>query len=149
MEKMLKWVPALVVACVLGASCSSTDSASTVPTQPTSFAPPTTTDTFTGTVTVAGTDSHPFNVPVPGEVDVTLTSLTPLPDPMVPLTIAIGLPSSTVVGQCAAIQSVSTTPGTLPQITGHALAGTFCVSVTDAGSNLTMAETYTLLVAHP
>src|SRR5579864_5252061 len=149
MGKMLRWFPAVVVACALGASCAGTDNASATPTQPSSFASPTTVETFTGTVAVAGTDSHPFNVPAPGEVDVTLTSLTPAPDPMVPLTLAIGLPSSTVVGQCASIQSVSTTPGTAPQITGHALAGTFCVSVTDTNSVLTASETYTVVVAHP
>src|SRR5262245_38884907 len=137
MEKMRIWVPALAVACALASGCSSTDSTSTVPTQPSSFAPPTVTETFTGTLTLFGTDSHPFEVPVPGEVDVTLKST----DPVVttPITLSIGLPSSTVVGQCATISSVSATASNAPQITGHALAGKFCVSLSDAAGALSDA----------
>jgi hypothetical protein len=137
----------LVTVCVLASGCSSTDSTSTVPTQPSSFAPPTVTETFTGTLTIAGTDSHPFEVPVPGEVDITFKST----DPAVttPIVLSIGLPSSSVVGQCATISSVSATAGTAPQITGHALAGKFCVSVSDSGATLTDSVTYTVTVAHP
>lgn len=148
MERMFKRVCLLLVIGTLASSCSSTNTGATLPTQPTSFAPPTVTETFTGNLTTSGTDSHPFNVPVPGEVDVTLTTLNPQPAPAVPLTLAIGLPSTTVVGQCATIQSVSTTPGPTPQITGHALAGNFCVSVTDTG-NLSASVAYTVVVAHP
>jgi len=148
MEPMFRRVSALLVIGTPASGCSSTNTSTTAPTQPTSFARPAVTDTFTGTLATSGTDSHPFNVPVPGEVDVTLTALNPQPTPAVPLTLAIGLPSTTVVGQCATIQSVSTTPGPTPQITGHALAGNFCVSVTDTG-NLTGSVTYTVVVAHP
>ena len=144
---MFKCVPALLVIGVLASGCSSSTS-TTQPTQPSTFAPPTVTETFTGTLTTSGTDSHPFMVPAPGEVDITLTTLNPAPTPAVALTLGIGLPSTTVVGQCATIQSVSTTPGATPQITGHALAGNFCVSVTDTG-NLTGSVTYTVVVAHP
>jgi len=145
---MFKRVSALLAIGALASGCSSTNTGTTLPTQPSLFAPPTVTETFTGNLTTSGTDSHPFNVPVPGEVDVTLTELNPQPTPAVALTLGIGLPSTTVVGQCATIQSVSTTPGATPQITGHALAGNFCVSVTDAG-NLTASVTYTVVVAHP
>jgi hypothetical protein len=121
----------------LGAvACSSTDTTTTVPTQPSSFAPPNVIELFTGTLTTSGTDSLTFK------------SLDPAPNPAVTLNLAIGLPSSAVVGQCATIQTVSVTPGTTPQITGHALAGDFCVSLTDPG-NLTRSETYTVVVAHP
>ncbi|HZR22759.1 MAG TPA: hypothetical protein VFA59_04170 [Vicinamibacterales bacterium] len=146
---MFKWVPALLAACVLAAGCSSTDSATAVPTQPTSFADPTTVDTFTGTLTIAGTDSHPFAVPVAGVVNITLTSMDPAIDSTTPVVLAIGLPSQSVVGQCATIQSVSVIPGTTPQITGHALSGTFCVSVSDPNVVLTASEAYTVTVAHP
>ena len=145
---MLKWVFVLLAAGVLVSSCSSTNTSATVPTQPSSFAPPAVTESFTGTLAISGTDSHPFNVPVPGEVDVTLTAIDPAPNPAVPLTLAIGLPSSTTLGHCATIQTISTVPGPSPQITGHALAGNFCVSVTDTG-NLTASVTYTVVVAHP
>jgi hypothetical protein len=146
MKRMRKWLPALLAACALASGCTSGDTASTVPTQPSSFAPPTMTETFTGTLTLFGTDSHPFDVPVPGEVDITLKST----DPVVttPITLSIGLPSSTVVGQCATISSVSATASNVPQITGHALAGKFCVSLSDGGT-LSDSVTYTVIVAHP
>ncbi len=148
MGKMFRWSFALLGVCILAGGCSSTNNASTLPTQPTSFAPPAVTETFTGSLTTSGTDSHPFSVPVPGEVDVSLTALNPPPNPPVALTLAIGLPSSTVVGQCATIQSVSAMPAATPQIAGHALAGSFCVSLSDPG-NLTGPVTYTITVAHP
>jgi hypothetical protein len=148
LKSMFKWVAAPLVIGILASGCSSPNTSTTVATQPSSFAPPAVSETFTGSLTTSGTDSHPFNVPVPGEVDVTLTALNPQPTPAVALTLAIGLPSSTVVGQCATIQSVSATPGATPQITGHALAGNFCVSVSDTG-NLASSVTYTVIVAHP
>jgi len=58
------------------------------------------------------------------------------------------LPSQTVLGRCATVQSVSATPSSTPQIKGHALASAFCVSVTDPGS-LTDSISYTVTVAHP
>src|SRR5262245_15532423 len=147
MRKMRKWLPALVAASALASGCASTDSASTVPTQPSSFAPPTVIETFTGTLTLFGTDSHPFEVPVAGEVDVTCKATDPVLT--TPITLSIGLPSSTVVGQCATISSVSATASATPQITGHALAGKFCVSVADAAGALTDSVSYTVVVAHP
>ena len=137
------------------AACNSSDvTSSPVPTQPSSFAPPTVVDTFTGTITLFGTDSHLFNVPVPGEVHVTLTKIAPAtetstpPAPGTSVTLGIGLPSTTTIGQCATLQSVTATPASTPQIKGHALSGAFCVSVSDAGA-LTDAVTYTVTVAHP
>ena len=153
MKGMNRLFPVLGVI-VLTAACSGDVASTPVPTQPGSFAPPTVVETFTGTVSILGTDSHPFNVPVPGEVDVTLTRIEPATDTSAPpaagttLTLAIGLPSQTVLGSCATVQSVSATPSSTPQIKGHALASAFCVSVTDPG-NLTDSISYTVTVAHP
>jgi hypothetical protein len=154
MGKMRRLVAALVVA-VSAVACSSGDVAPTpIPTQPGSFAPPTVVETFAGTLTILGTDSHPFNVPVPGEVDITLTKIAPATDTSTPpaenttLMLAIGLPSTTTIGQCATLQTVSATAASSPQIKGHALTGNFCVSVTDPG-NLTDSISYSLTVAHP
>jgi hypothetical protein len=144
---MIKWISALLAACAMAAGCASTDTGSGVPTQPSSFAPPTVSETFTGTIAILGSESHPFSVPVAGEVQITLTAVDPADSPA--LTLSIGLPSSTVLGQCATIQSVSATPGKAPQIDGHALAGTFCVLVSDPTGALTQSVNYTVVVAHP
>lgn len=152
MKRMRRLFPALAVS-VVAAACSG-DLAATVPTQPTSFAPPTVVETFTGSLATFGTASHPFSVPVPGEVDVTLTKIEPAtegsaaPAADTALVLAIGLPSTTTIGQCATLQSVSAIPGSTPQIKGNALSGTLCVSVSDPGK-LQDAITYTVIVAHP
>jgi hypothetical protein len=147
MTGMKQWVPCVLLAAVLASACSTADTAtSSVPTQPTTFAPPSVVETFSGTLSLLGVDTHPFQVSTAGEVDITLTSLDPPTNAAV--TLAIGLPSSSLVGQCATVQSKVVTPGTAPQITGHALAGNFCVSVTDPGS-LTDVTTYAVTVAHP
>ena len=153
MKTMNRLVPALGVV-LLTVACSGDVASTPVPTQPTSFAPPTVVETFTGTVSILGTDSHRFEVPVPGEVHITLTTIGPATDtsatpaPDTALTLAVGLPSTTVIGQCATLQSTSATPSKTPQITGHALSGAFCVSVTDPG-HLTDSISYTVVVAHP
>jgi hypothetical protein len=144
---MIKWISALLGACACVAGCASTDSSTGVPTQPSSFAPATVTETFAGTVAILGSDSHPFNVPVAGEVHITLSAVDPPDSPS--LTMSIGLPSSTVLGQCATIQSVTATAATTPQIVGHALAGAFCVLLSDPTGVLTQSVNYTVVVAHP
>jgi len=143
---MRRLVPALLVTAGLAACSQSGETGTPTPTQPTTFAPPTVTDTFTGVLTVLGTDSHPYIVPVAGEVNVTLTALDPPQD--VALTVSVGLPSTTTIGSCATLQSVTAHAGSTPQLKGHALAGTFCVAVTDTG-NLTDNVNYTVTVAHP
>ena len=153
MKAMKRLFPAVAVA-LLAAACSGDVASTPVPTQPSSFAPPTNVETFTGTITILGTDSHPFAVPAPGEVQITLTKIAPAtdasatPSPDTALLLAVGLPSTTTIGQCATLQSVSAKPSETPQIKGHALTGAFCVSVTDTG-NLTDSISYTVTVAHP
>jgi hypothetical protein len=143
-----------VAAALFAAACSSDIASTPTPTQPPSFAPPTVVETFTGTLSILGTDSHRFEVPVPGEVDVTLTKIAPatetsaVPAPDTTLLLSVGLPSTTTIGQCATVQSTRATAGPTPQIKGHALTGGFCVSLTDPG-NLTDSISYTVTVAHP
>src|SRR5207245_2349341 len=91
---------------------------------------PTISDTFTGSLTPLAVNSHPFVVNVVGGLKVTLTSV----DPLLSLTIGVGTPSTTT-GTCVVVRSVTTDPGTSPQLSGTAsIQGNFCVAVSDPGN---------------
>jgi hypothetical protein len=104
-----------------------------------------TTDTFSGTVTVGGSDVHSFTVAATGAIDVTLTAAAP--PATVVMGIDLGLPAD---GKCSALAGASTTAsaGTAVQLSGLATAGTLCVDVHDAGSQ-SEAVNYTITVTHP
>jgi hypothetical protein len=109
-----------------------------------SAAPGTTTDSFSGTVTVGGRDIHSFSVASLGEVDVTLTAAGP------PSTIFMGLAiGSFANGTCSLLGNGSAIAqaGTLPQLTGSLDVGTYCIDVFDAG-NQTGAVNYSVNVSH-
>ena len=135
----MKSIPLAVLAAALLASACNDP----VPPATPSPVPPTVTDTFTGTLTVLGTNSHPFVVNEVGGVKVTLTSV----DPKAKLSIAVGTPSTTT-GLCIAINSVTTDPGPQPQLAGTAsVKGPFCLAVSDVG-NITESTSYTVTVLH-
>jgi hypothetical protein len=104
-----------------------------------------TTDTFTGTVPVAGDDFHSFPISETGQIDVTLTAAGP-PSSIV-MGLMVGMPSDS---KCVALAGASTTAqgAASPQLSGEASAGTLCVDVRDVG-NQTAPVTYTVTVAHP
>jgi hypothetical protein len=113
-----------------------------------------------------GSNLHSFQVQASGEVYVTLTAVNTVPvdaDPStdpptvaVPstpvtekLTLNVGQPTLTTLGvQCSHIKSVETAFGTTPQLTGQALIGTFCVSLSDSLATLPRTSTYTITVSH-
>jgi len=142
---------------------------------PSTVVPPTTTDSFSGTLKQQGSNLHSFQVcpncivshlQETSEVDVTLTTLMtvavpadPNADPpvvgvpavpvAVPLTIRVGQPTLTTLGvQCSNLLSVVAPAGALPQLKGQALNGAYCVSISDPDGVLTSAVTYTITVAH-
>lgn len=104
-----------------------------------------TTDTFTGTVQVAGSDSHGFTVSQTGQVDVTLTAAGP--PSTIAMGLAVGMPSDT---KCAPLAGASTSAqaGTTAQLSGTISAGTFCVEAHDLGTQ-TAPVSYTVTVTHP
>ena len=154
-----------VGACALALAAAGCTSSAALPTEPTVVAPPTVSETFTGTLIAFGTTLHTFTVSQLGEVNVTLktTILEPTVDPdtgesippadptAVPaLTLSIGTPTTTIFGPvCAALKSVDVTAAASPQIVGSALAGTFCVSYSDTNGILTNVVDYTIDVADP
>ena len=129
---------ALVIAT---AACGSSSPAVTTPTP----LPPTITSNFSGTLAVMGQTSHNFLVTAPGRVLITLTSLGP---PSVPVGVGLGVPSGlSCVLSLGSGSTVTTEAGASPQISGTALAGTFCVEIYDVG-NLTAPAAYTITVNH-
>jgi hypothetical protein len=161
------WFVAL--AAVVAAACGGNTQPTPIPSP---VSPPTTTETFTGTIQIGGSFQYQFKVAVDGEIHVTLMAensvavtadptATPPVDakPSVPVTyplhVRIGQSSLTTLGlTCTNLKSVTTTAGSTPQLTGQALAGTFCVDVSDPLMSdaitpaLPEAITITVTIAH-
>jgi hypothetical protein len=163
-----QWLGPAILAAMAAAGCAQNAEA------PTPIAIPLATasviDNFAGTLKVGGSNYHQFNVPQNGAVAITLTTTSyapltdadgntsenPRTDPIPALTIVVGTPAATVVGlQCSPIafngaaQFVATTPGTTPQLTGNALTGNYCISVSDPNSALLDPILYKVTVARP
>ena len=140
-------MPAALALALTAAGCQKSSTTSTTVTTPTPTTPVAlTTQTFSGTVLVGGSDFHTFTVAQTGEVDVTLTSAGP------PSTIIMGLGVGTVSDSTCtptAGATVNTPAGATPQLAGSGVAaGTLCVQVSDVG-NQSSPVTYTVAVAHP
>ena len=104
-----------------------------------------TTDTFSGTVTVAGSTFHSFRVAQTGTTEATLTTASP------PATVVMGLAIGTVDDAgCTRLTgaSVNTAAGSTPQLAGLTSTGTLCVQIRDVG-NQTAPVAYTVSVTHP
>ena len=103
------------------------------------------TEMFTGTVAVQGSDFHNFTVAQNGQVDVTLT--TAGPPSSIFMGLGIGVPSGTT---CSLLTnaSVSTQAGATAQLSGTAAAATYCVVVFDVGNQSAPVD-YAVTVAHP
>jgi hypothetical protein len=138
------WKTRLLTAVVLflgtaGCSGSNTTAATTTP------AVSRTTDTFTGTVAVGGSDFHSFPIAATGTIDVTLTAAAP--PPAIVMGLSIGMPGD---GKCAAVAGGSTqTPaGASAQLSGIVSPSTMCVDVHDVGAQ-SAPVSYTVTVTHP
>lgn len=132
-------IGAVLLAAALSSSACSDP---VVPSAPTPAAP-TILDTFTGTLQVNGSNSHPFAVQQVGGIRVSITQI----DPSSAVSVGVGTPSTTS-GQCLAISSLTAValPGT--QISGTAtITGNFCIAVIDVG-NLVEPVSYTITVLH-
>jgi hypothetical protein len=120
------------------------NSATATPAAPTPTAAAST-ESFSGTVTVAGNDFHPFTVATTGAtLSVTLTAAGP------PTTIFMGLglgaydaPTCTLLNNAY----LTTQAGAVAQLSGTAGAGAYCVVVYDVG-NQTGPITYAVTVSH-
>jgi hypothetical protein len=103
------------------------------------------TETFSGSVDVGSSDSHTFTVVQSGgQVNVTLTAAGP--PPTIFMGLGVGTPSGTSCSLLANAQTL-TQAATVAQLTGTVSAGTYCVTVFDAG-NQTGQVTYSVTVTH-
>jgi len=123
----------ILAASVMG--CGGSDS----PSAPT----PTTTETFTGTVTQGGGVTHTFAVQRDGGLQATLTSLAPLST----ITMGLGI-GSLSNGACGLISQTTAQQSQVVQ--GTVSPGTYCIAVFDIGNIAADgAITYTLSLIHP
>jgi len=154
----------IVLSLALGAAACNRSTEPTPVTIP--VAPATVVENYSGTLFQAGSNLHTFAVIQTGEMKVTLTSIATVPvdadpnaDPPVaaspstpvtaPMTITVGQPTLTTLGvQCSNLKSVVAPAGSSPQLTGQALLGTFCVSISDPNAELPRASNYAITVIH-
>lgn len=123
----------------LGAAGAACKDAPVAPTE----IPASTTETFTGALARDAAAVHSFPVPTTGAVTLTLSSIEPA-DEAITLTLAIGTWNGTT---CTVVAENKTAKlGTF--VTGTALAGSFCVRLSDAGT-IPESITYTIQVIHP
>jgi hypothetical protein len=153
MKRMRATTAAILGLMLFGSACShsSTTSpsatSSTTSTTSTTPAAPTVSESFTGTLPVAGFKFYSFNIAANGTVNVTLNSVSGAGvPPTVQLGLGIGAPSGL---DCSATTNVTagiTAPP--PQATGTFGPGLFCVRVYDVG-NLFAPANFNITIAHP
>jgi hypothetical protein len=131
---------ALAALLTLVAACGGSSSSSA-----TTPSPARTTESFSGTVAVAGSAFHSFRVSATGQTEVTLTAASP--PPAVVMGVALGTVDDAGCTRLAG-GTVNTAAGTTPQLAGLTSPGTLCVQIRDVG-NQTAPVTYSVSVTHP
>jgi hypothetical protein len=134
---------------VLGSLCAGCSGANleTAPTTPAG----TGTETFTSFLAVGGSSVHGFPVAQAGNIDVTLTVVTPA----AVVGLGVGVPNAG--GGCNLTNSLeasaaiadATTGATTPQLTIPAAVGTYCAEVYDSGQLGGIGRTFTVTISHP
>ena len=99
-------------------------------------------ETYTGTLAAKASDGHLVTIAKDGNIDVTLTTLTPTTT----ITVGLGVGQPVAEGCSLLIYNNGAQAGTL--LSGSTGPGTYCVIVYDVG-NVTDTLTYTLSVVHP
>lgn len=133
----MKHILAVVIGVALFAPACSDPAAPATPTPAT----PTISETFTGTLLPLNSSMNTFTVQQIGGIQVTLISVSPPAS----VGIGVGTPSG---ASCLLLDNLTVVAGPNVQMTGTAtVAGTFCVSVFDAG-NLVESVNYTVSVLH-
>jgi hypothetical protein len=151
MKRMRATTAAILGLMMFGMACShsstTSPSATSTTTTTATVAAPTVSESFTGTLPVAGFKFYSFNIAVNGTVNVTLNSVS---GAGVPATVQLGLG----IGQPSGLDCAATTTVTAgitaaaPQTTGTFGPGLFCVRVFDVG-NLFAPANFNITIAHP
>ena len=135
-----KLVPAVILAIALGHVACSEDINPAVPSEPSNPV----TETFTGTLTLNGADTHPFSVSRSGQVQVRIARLEP------DATVTIGLSLGTWNG--AACQTIiSNDAATVSTVVIGVVdrEGRLCARAYDAAGTLPQTTDYELTVVRP
>lgn len=143
MEPMsTKLVPAVILAIAIGHVACSEDINPAVPSEPSNPV----TETFTGTLTLNGADTHAFSAARSGAIRATIASLAP--DSTVKIGLSLGTWNGTAETCATVISNDNATVGTA--IVGAAdREGRLCVRVYDATGTLPQATDYELTVIRP
>jgi hypothetical protein len=105
---------------------------------------PTSTDTFSGTLTPNGAGTEPFSVAAFGSVVATITKLEP------DATVVVGLSLGTWNGAACAVVVSNDKASQGTNVSAQASgAGRLCVRIFDAAGTLPEPTTYELTVVHP
>jgi hypothetical protein len=112
---------------------------------PTTPDPVITTDTFNGTLTVNGSQTHAVFTLATGTVTATLTSLGDAP----PTRVGFSMGTLSIAGACTVVlRNDNATVNTQLSGTVSTLQGSLCVSVYDTGAMSTPVD-YVFTVSHP
>lgn len=132
---------ALLIGALLSTTSCGDDAES--PTAPSQTAPPTVSDTFSGSINRNGAATHTFLAQAAGTVTVTLTTLSPAG------TEAIGLSLGTWNGTACQLVIANTAAAQGAVVIGVASsAGNLCIFVQDVGK-VAVAASYEITVVHP
>jgi hypothetical protein len=130
---------ALAVAAVT-AACGDDTPPPTTPTTPTGP----TTAVFGSRLTPGGAVSRSFSATAAGTVTAMLTNAG---GPFTRVGLGIGVPSAGLA-KCVLSTSITTTPGSTPQIAAAVDAGQYCVTIYDVGT-LTSAIDFSITLVYP
>ncbi len=99
--------------------------------------------TFSSDVRKGGFASRSFALKTAGEIQVTLTSVTP----SIVIGVGVGIPQSNG-SACSLSKSVEAAAGNSPQLTTTADPGSYCVKVFDTGQ-IQESASFSVTVTHP
>ena len=134
----------LATLALTAAACTSGGSENTLPIFP-APTPPSTTETFAGTVQVGGGDIHTFTAAA-GNISITLTDAAP----PAAIVMGLGLGTPATDGSCVFFSgaAVRAQAGTTAQLSGQLQnGGSLCVDVFDIG-NQTEPVNYSVTIVH-
>jgi hypothetical protein len=142
MHRFARYSLLVAVLSISAAACSGNDAIDT-PTAPTS---PTTTDSFSGVLTLNGAATYHFTITGTGAVTAQLKSLRP--DPVKPIGFSLGSWSGAVCQVSPGLYNDLAIEGSAI-VAETQTVGEFCVRVYDAAGTTVDPQTYTVEVTHP
>jgi hypothetical protein len=142
---MTRAILTTLAAALLCASCGGDSGTSPTTTTETSRS----TENFSGTLALFGSQFYSFTVTTSGTTDITLLSLTPAGAATPALTSEVGLGIGTPAGTGCALSSAATVrPALITQLSTTTAPTIYCVNISDLG-NLADSVKFTIRIVHP